>query len=62
MYSRKSWGGQVDPYILVKFKDIGDDYNGNDDPLASLVIFEWKDEPLIGKQPAGTNSVHHHIS
>jgi hypothetical protein len=46
MYSRKSWGGNVDPFILVKFsKSAAQD----SDPLASLVIFEWTDEELIGK-------------
>jgi hypothetical protein len=53
MYSRKSWGGSVDPYILVKFVDHnGDD---NNDPLASLVIFEWNDEELIGVMPPGSD-------
>jgi len=44
MYSRSSWGGPVDPFILVRF----DKYDGPDDPIASLVIFEWKDEDYIG--------------
>ncbi|KAF7720265.1 Lung seven transmembrane receptor family protein [Penicillium ucsense] len=46
MYGRKSWGGNVDPFILVKFSKT-DKQEG--DPLASLVIFEWKDEELIGR-------------
>jgi hypothetical protein len=49
MYSRKSWGGAVDPYIDVKIlkpSNLAD----NEDPLVSLVIFEWQDRPLIGKQ------------
>ena len=46
MYSRKSWGGDVDPFILVKFsKEIG---ASGEDILASLIVFEWNDEPLIG--------------
>lgn len=46
MYSRKSWGGNVDPFILVKFsKSVAQE----SDFLASLVIFEWSDEDLIGK-------------
>lgn len=55
MYSRKSWGGQVDPYILIKFqkRDVGPD----EDPLASLVMFEWNDEPLIGRYPEGSHTV-----
>ncbi|OLN81551.1 Membrane protein PTM1 [Colletotrichum chlorophyti] len=46
MYSRSAWGGPVDPYINVMFlpKQVPDDQ----DPIASLVIFEWKDEDLIG--------------
>jgi len=49
MYSRKSWGGAVDPYIDVKIlkpTNLAD----NEDPIVSLVIFEWQDRPLIGKQ------------
>lgn len=46
MYSRKAWGGNVDPFILVKFSK-ADIQEG--DPLASLVIFEWNDEDLIGE-------------
>lgn len=49
MYSKKSWGGSVDPFILVKF--LGDRSEDNSDPLASLVIFEWQDEELIGMYP-----------
>lgn len=45
MYSRKAWGGNVDPFILVKFSKS----ETESDPLASLVIFEWSDEELIGK-------------
>lgn len=48
MYSRKSWGGNVDPFILVKMLK-PDDLPENDDPIVSLIIFEWKDRPLIGK-------------
>ncbi|TVY62696.1 Membrane protein PTM1, partial [Lachnellula suecica] len=52
MYSKNSWGGSVDPYILVKFMD----YNKEDDtdPIASLIIFEWKDFHLIGVPEADT--------
>ncbi|KAK5137269.1 hypothetical protein LTR08_000239 [Meristemomyces frigidus] len=45
MYSRKSWGGNVDPFILTKF--IKPD-NVTDDPVVSLVVFEWRDKPFIG--------------
>ncbi|GMF77897.1 unnamed protein product [Aspergillus oryzae] len=47
MYSRKAWGGDVDPFILTKFVRDGD--AGDSDPLVSLVIFEWSDEALIGR-------------
>lgn len=47
MYSRKAWGGSVDPFILVRFAQ--DTEAGEGDPLASLVVFEWSDEELIGK-------------
>jgi hypothetical protein len=46
MYSKSSWGGAVDPHILVKF--IKEDIQDDSDPIASLVIFEWKDFDLIG--------------
>lgn len=47
MYSQQAWGGPVDPYIRIKFTD----YSGEEDPTVSLVIFEWKDEDLIGVYP-----------
>lgn len=46
MYSRKAWGGNVDPFILVKFTK---SEAQESDPLASLIIFEWSDEQLIGQ-------------
>ena len=52
MYSRKSWGGSVDPFILIKFIKAPEKTEG--DPLASMIIFEWKDEHLIGRSPEGT--------
>ncbi|KAJ5713259.1 Transmembrane receptor eukaryota [Penicillium malachiteum] len=52
MYSRKSWGGTVDPFILVKFSKAEGAQN---DPLASLVIFEWNDEGLIGEYREGAD-------
>ena len=47
MYSRKSWGGDTEPFILTKFIK-PDNLNDNDDPLISLVVFEWADKDLIG--------------
>ena len=52
MYSRKSWGGSVDPFILIKFIKASETTEG--DPLTSMIIFEWKDEHLIGRSPEGT--------
>ena len=55
MYSRKSWGGSVDPFILTKFmKDVKEEEG---DPLVSMVIFEWQDEPLIGRYMDGADPV-----
>ncbi|EKG15660.1 Transmembrane receptor eukaryota [Macrophomina phaseolina MS6] len=49
MYSKKSWGGSVDPFILVKFlKDKIAEEKG-EDPVVSLLIFEWQDKQLLGK-------------
>jgi hypothetical protein len=48
MYSRKSWGGNVDPYIDVKILK-PTNLPDNEDPIVSLVIFEWADRPFIGK-------------
>lgn len=55
MYSRKSWGGNTDPYILVKFRKT--DVEEGTDPLVSLVMFEWNDEELIGRRPEGEERV-----
>lgn len=50
MYNRKTWGGAVDPHILVKFnKNAAED---DSDPIMSMIIFEWKDYSLIGVLPA----------
>ncbi|KAI1638870.1 lung seven transmembrane receptor-domain-containing protein [Biscogniauxia mediterranea] len=46
MYSKSSWGGPVEPFIQVTFPN--KTYEGDDDPIVSLVIFEWRDEDLIG--------------
>ena len=46
MYSRNSWGGPVDPFILTMFPNTS--IEGIDDPVISLIIFEWKDYDFIG--------------
>jgi hypothetical protein len=45
MYSKKSWGGSVDPFIQVMFKQ---NTEAKDEPV-SLVIFEYHDKNLLGK-------------
>lgn len=47
MYSRKAWGGSIEPFILTKF--VKTTVSDDSDPIASLVIFEWQDEALIGR-------------
>ncbi|KAF2665197.1 integral membrane protein [Microthyrium microscopicum] len=44
MYSKESWGGEVDPYILVTFEK-----QEGSDKMASLLMYEWKDLNLIGQ-------------
>lgn len=51
MYSKSSWGGPVDPYIHVKFTDVGKDQG--DDPIVSLLIFDWKDQDFLNVLPDG---------
>ena len=59
MYSKASWGGAVDPHILVKFtKQI---VEGDADPIASLVIFEWKDYDLVGVYPTADSMQKEYI-
>lgn len=56
MYGKKTWGGPVDPFILVKYLDA--DKDAGDDPVSSLVIFEWKDRDLVGiPDPDGYGNV-----
>lgn len=46
MYSKNSWGGSVDPHILIKF--LKNEAEDDSDPIASMIVFEWKDFHLIG--------------
>ena len=39
MYSKKSWGGKVDPFILVKFLKHPEKNKAIEDPIASVVIW-----------------------
>ena len=45
----------MDPFILIKF--IKDTSEGDSDPLVSMVIFEWKDEHLIGRYKDGDDKL-----
>lgn len=49
MYSKKTWGGQVDPFILVKFVRQDGQNAGIEDPTVGVVVWEWKDSLLLGK-------------
>ncbi len=53
MYSRKAWGGAVDPFILVTFPN--ETIEADSEPVIGLIIYEWQDEPLIGR-PVGSKS------
>ncbi|KAJ4362377.1 Membrane protein ptm1 [Neocucurbitaria cava] len=56
MYSKKSWGGKVEPFILVKFLKNGERNKEVDDPTVGVVIWEWKDTLLLGKpEDVGVN-------
>ncbi|KHO00855.1 integral membrane protein (Ptm1) [Metarhizium album ARSEF 1941] len=46
MYSRQSWGGSVDPFIQVKF--LNSSIPEGTDPIVSLIIFQWRDNNLVG--------------
>ncbi|KAM5444350.1 Membrane protein ptm1 [Microsporum ferrugineum] len=45
MYGKKAWGGDINPFILLRMQSVKEKEN----PIMSLVIFEWKDENLIGR-------------
>lgn len=50
MYSKTAWGGDTDPFIEAVF--VKTTPEGNEDPLVSIVVYEWKDEDLIGVWPS----------
>ncbi|EAS28129.3 uncharacterized protein CIMG_09333 [Coccidioides immitis RS] len=50
MYGKKAWGGDVDPFIHVALEKLPPK---EPSPLMSLIIFEWKDEGLIGRFAPG---------
>jgi hypothetical protein len=49
MYSKKSWGGKTEPFIMVKFVKAKDQYKDMDDPVVGVVVWEWKDSNLLGR-------------
>ena len=49
MWSKKSWGGDIDPFIVVKFKANPDSQG---DEIVSLLIFEWEDGNYLGRLPS----------
>jgi hypothetical protein len=48
MYSRSAWGGAVDPFMLVTFPK-----NTEGDSVISLIMYDWRDFKLIGRQHPG---------
>ena len=46
MYSKGSWGGSVNPFILTKFDNSSS--KDNQDSVVSVAIFEWRDEHFLG--------------
>lgn len=56
MYNMDDWGGPVDPYIQVNFDKMT--VTDDSDPVVSLIIFEWRDEPLIGVQLPNPDQVN----
>ena len=44
----------MEPHILVKWIPTPD---GGEDPIASMVIFEWKDYDLVGTYPTADSVV-----
>ena len=49
MYSKKGWGGDTDPFILTTLEKAP---SGDQDVFVSLVVFEFRDESLIGVWPS----------
>lgn len=49
MYSKSSWGGPEEPFILAKFIKPEGVETGDSDPTVGIVIWEYKDYDLIWK-------------
>ena len=50
MYSKKSWGGDTDPFVLTTLDKASPE--PDQDTLVSLVVFEFRDEDFIGIWPS----------
>lgn len=55
MYNKKAWGGPTEPFILTKFLPV----EGDADPIVSFVVFEYKDDDLVGIPIEGTYDKHY---
>ncbi|KAF3483449.1 PTM1 [Arthroderma uncinatum] len=53
MYGKKAWGGDINPFILLRMESVKD----KKDQIMSLVMFEWKDEDLIGRNLAAKDGM-----
>ncbi|KAF2157198.1 ER membrane protein [Myriangium duriaei CBS 260.36] len=47
MYSKKAWSGNTDPFIMANILK-PDNVPNDQDPMVSLVIFEWSDRKYLG--------------
>lgn len=47
MYSRRAWSGNTDPFIMANFMT-PENLAPDQDPVVSLVIFEWNDRKFLG--------------
>ena len=65
MWSKKSWGGEIDPFIEVNFKAKPD---SKGDEIVSLLIFEWEDGNYLGRllsegsEEVCTYLPHYHVA
>lgn len=59
MYSKTAWGGDTDPFIEAVFVKATPE--GDEDPLVSIVVFEWRDEDLVGVWPSEDASKVQHV-
>ena len=48
MYSKKAWGGDVEPYIMARFDHAAVRDDEDTDPVVAVAIFNWNDVNYIG--------------